>query len=172
MVFANRFWYTGDHGRRAMIDRVYQLGYSAAYRVMKAYWAVRHPSTHGALVAVWHDQRVLLVRNSYLKYYSLPGGYVRPGETVREAAMRELLAEVGVAVGADALQLAHDETHDWEGKKDHVEIYQVELAYKPRIQIDRREVVAADLYLPEDALKLELFPPLRRYLEQRAAKRA
>ena len=52
-----------------------------------------------ASVAVFRDGRVLLARraNAPLKgLYSLPGGKVEIGETMREAALRELMEEVGV----------------------------------------------------------------------------
>src|SRR5688572_17354680 len=58
----------------SLTDRAFQLAYKAAYRLMRAYWTVRKPNTHGALVALWNGGNVLLVRNSYVPYYSLPGG--------------------------------------------------------------------------------------------------
>src|SRR5262245_32439384 len=36
----------------AMLDAFYRLAYNGAYRLMRVYWAVRRPDTHGALVAV------------------------------------------------------------------------------------------------------------------------
>src|SRR5688572_2284870 len=103
-----------------MLDRLYRIAYRGAYQMMRVYWGVRRPDTHGALVAIWHDGKILLVKNSYLKYYSLPGGYVRSGETGKQAAVRELLEEVGVGVTEDKLTLALDVSHEWEGKHDHV----------------------------------------------------
>lgn len=52
-----------------------------------------------ASIAVFRQARVLLARraNAPLKgQYSLPGGVVEIGETLREAALRELMEEVGV----------------------------------------------------------------------------
>ena len=77
-----------------MIDRLFRIVYICAYRMMRLYWAVRRPHTHGALVAIWHDGAILLARNSYLPYYSLPGGYVRRNEIARQAAIRELAEEL------------------------------------------------------------------------------
>jgi 8-oxo-dGTP pyrophosphatase MutT (NUDIX family) len=155
-----------------MLDRFYRLAYNGAYQMMRVYWAVRRPDTHGALVAIWHDGKILLVRNSYLKYYSLPGGYVRTGETGRQAAMRELLEEVGIGLTEDKFVPALDARLDWEGKRDHVEIFRVDLPYAPKIVIDNREVVAAQLYTPQEALKLDLFPPLRQHIEAELAKKS
>jgi len=134
---------------------------------MRVYWKVRHPTTHGALVAIWQGGEVLLVKNSYVPYYSAPGGYVRANESGRDAARRELLEEVGVSVTADRLEPVIDETHDWEGKRDHVEIFAVELTERPDVAIDNREVVSASWLSPERAMELDVFPPLRRAIAKR-----
>jgi 8-oxo-dGTP diphosphatase len=138
-----------------------------AYQLMRVYWGFRRPHKHGALVAMFHDQDILLIRNSYVSYYSLPGGYVRSRETSREAAVRELAEEVGVYAGAERLELALDEQNDWQGKRDHVEIFVLELAERPHVRIDQREVIRAEWFSPERALRLALFPPIRRLLERR-----
>src|SRR5580692_1904375 len=109
--------------RPTLVDRGFQVAYTGAYRMMRMYWRLRHPVTHGALVAMWNGGELLLVRNSYVPYYCLPGGYVRPGESGRDAAIRELREEVRVSAEVDELKLAHEERHEWEGKKDHVMIY-------------------------------------------------
>lgn len=147
-----------------MMDRLYQTAYKGAYKMMRVYWAVRRPDTHGALVAIWHGGRILLVKNSYLEYFSLPGGYVRLEETGKGAAVRELLEEVGIGITEDKLEPALDITHDWEGKRDHVEIFRLDLPYEPKIKVDNREVVSAQLYTPEEALKLKLFPPIAQHI--------
>ncbi len=152
-----------------MIDRLFRVAYICAYRMMRVYWALRRPQSHGALVAVWHDGAILLVRNSYVPYFSLPGGYVRRAETTRQAALRELAEEVGVSGIDDLLTLALEVTHEWEGRCDHVAIFAVELSQPPHIEVDNREVVAASFYTPEEALKLELFPPLRQHIEEHHA---
>src|SRR5215212_9485174 len=105
-----------------MVDLLFRVAYRWAYRLMRVYWGVSHPSTHGALVAVWWRDQILLVRNSYVPYHSLPGGYVRPWETATQAAIRELKEETGLHTGLDQLRPVLDLTHEWEGKRDHVEI--------------------------------------------------
>jgi 8-oxo-dGTP diphosphatase len=55
----------------------------------------------GVGVVVWHGERVLLVRRGKpprLGQWSLPGGAQRLGETVAEAARREVKEEVGLEV--------------------------------------------------------------------------
>lgn len=150
-----------------LLDRMFQLAYVCAYQLMRTYWRVRKPTTHGALITLWNRNEVLLVRNSYVSYYSLPGGYVHSGETGAEAARRELFEEVGVTATPDQLRLVHEETHTWQGKQDHVQIFAIDVDARPEVKVDYREVVEAKWWAPEQALKLNLFPPLRRTIEQR-----
>jgi ADP-ribose pyrophosphatase YjhB (NUDIX family) len=136
---------------------------------MRVYWMLWRPATHGALVALWSGGEVLLVRNSYVPYYGLPGGYVRRGESAQEAALRELHEEVGISAKAEQLAKVLDQTHEWEGKHDHVEIFALELPSRLDVSVDHREVVEAAWWSPERALSLRLFPPVRRMLEQMSA---
>lgn len=152
--------------RPTLIDRTVQLAYVCAYRLMKTYWRVRQPTTHGALVMLWQGGELLLVRNSYVGYYSLPGGYVHGGESSRQAAARELREEIGIAARPEELELALDTTHLWEGKHDHVEIFSLEVASRPAVHVDHREVIEATWVSPERALQLNLFPPIREVVER------
>jgi 8-oxo-dGTP pyrophosphatase MutT (NUDIX family) len=150
-----------------MIDVCYRLAYRSAYKAMRVYWKLRKPLSHGALVAIWNDGRILLVRNSYVDYYSLPGGYVRKHERSVDAAARELREELSISVDPRELTLNTDVTHDWEGRRDHVVIFDLDLDAPPQVEVDNREVVAAEFVTKEEALQKNLFPPLRKHIEQR-----
>lgn len=50
------------------------------------------------------DDHVLVVKAWYKKYWSFPGGVVDPGETPRQAAVRETHEEVGLAADGEALE--------------------------------------------------------------------
>ncbi|MGC4069722.1 MAG: NUDIX domain-containing protein [Polyangiaceae bacterium] len=153
-----------------LIDACFRLAYRIAYRLMCIYWRLTRARTHGALVAIWHDGKVLLVRNSYVDYYSLPGGYLKTKEDARDAALRELGEELNLRVLPSELRPGYEETHLWVGKTDHVVIFDLDVAVRPPFRVDRREVVEADFFAPDAALSLNLFPPLRRHIEQHVSR--
>jgi 8-oxo-dGTP diphosphatase len=156
-----------DKGQPTLVDRGFQLAYVCAYQLMRTYWKIAHPTTHGTLVALWNQGEILLVRNSYVRFYSIPGGYMRKGESARQAVLRELSEEVGVKANSDDLAFELEETHEWEGKLDHVQIFGIELPERPKVAVDNREVVEAEWCSPQRALSRNLFPPLRTVIENR-----
>ncbi len=143
-----------------IIDHFFQLGYFIAYRIVKLYWGIRKPKTYGALITIWHRGEILLVKNSYLNYFSLPGGYVRREEKALDAAVRELREEVGLNIKPEDLLLVLQTEHDWENRHDNVTIFALEVTEKPQLVIDNREVISAEFYPPAQALAMNLFPPI------------
>jgi len=57
-----------------------------------------------SLVVLWCGHECLMVFNRYRQAWELPGGMLDPGESAREAAIRELAEESGQR--ADSLDLA------------------------------------------------------------------
>jgi 8-oxo-dGTP diphosphatase len=148
------------------IDRLFRLGYRCAFQGLRLYWNLAHPATHGALVALWYRGEILIIQNSYVPFRSLPGGSLQRHESGRAAAVRELREEVGIAARAEDLVPVVDIVHEWEGKRDHVEIFELELAARPTVTLDNREVIAAQFHQPEAALAMPLFPPVRLAIER------
>ena len=151
---------------QSWIDLGIQRAYRMAYLGMRVWWNIAHPDTRGVFVGFWLDGRVLLIRNSYLDYYSFPGGGVKKGEPFLYGAVRECREEVGLTISPFNLIYQFEMFQQWEGKNDSVCMYQYDLQEEPDIQIDRREVIAAEFYSPEEALNQALFPPVRRHIEQ------
>ena len=62
----------------------------------------------GANAAVFRDGRILLIRRKDSGLWALPGGLVEVGETLAEAACRELLEEAGIRGKATRLLAVFD----------------------------------------------------------------
>ena len=150
-----------------MINALIRAVYRVAHWGLRLLWFIRRPETTGALVAVWHHGRVLLVKNSYRPQLTLPGGYIRPREDRRTAAARELREEVGIQVQPKRLVHAYHGTHLFEHRKDTLDIYELELDDVPNVRVDDREVVRAEFLAPDDALDMQIVPHLEEYLARR-----
>lgn len=87
----------------------------------RLYWRHARPVTVGVRCILERDGQVLLVRHTYTgESWYLPGGGVHRGETIEQAARREVGEEVGASLGA--LRLLGLYTNMVEGKTDHVAI--------------------------------------------------
>lgn len=83
---------------------------------------VDRPSV-GVLAVVLHEDRLLLARRTHepdAGCWGFPGGYVELGETVAEAAARELHEETGMTARArEVIDLLEDIGTDEEGQVTH-----------------------------------------------------
>jgi 8-oxo-dGTP pyrophosphatase MutT (NUDIX family) len=152
-----------------MLDLLLRTGYRCAYALMRVYWAVFRPATFGVLVAFWYGGEVLILRTSYARHLSLPGGYRRRRESSAAAAVRELREEIGLRVEPSELRPIFTMRHAWLGKDEHVDVLELHPAARPAVKIDRREIVAARFCPPAEALALDLNPPARRAIEERTS---
>jgi 8-oxo-dGTP diphosphatase len=147
-----------------MIDRLWQLGYKAAYRLLRLWWFFRRPQHRGALVAIWHDGEILVLRSSYRRGWSLPGGGIGRGESARAAAARELREEIGLTVAPQSLHEAQAIELVWEHRSDHTTIYELNLAERPVLRLDNREIVGAVFRAPDAIAPAEMAPHVALYL--------
>jgi 8-oxo-dGTP diphosphatase len=138
-----------------------------AYRILLAWWFVARPQHHGAVIAIWLDGRILMIRHSYRNRLSWPGGGVRRGEDPAAAAIRELHEELGFAVDRNTLSFAEKILERWEYRYDHVWIFELHLTAPPALAPDGREVIGACFMNPADALAENLTPFIQNYLRQR-----
>lgn len=148
-------------------DKLHQVGLKIAYVLFNCFCFVFRPTTKGVLIGVWLEDKILIIKNSYYHKYSLPGGFVRPGEDLRSAAVRELEEEVGIVVRDDSLYLAGNAEFHIHYRQEKLTYFGVKLIQRPVIAIDNREVVWADFISHEKVLKLNLTQPARQYLSTR-----
>ena len=143
------------------------------------YRLIRRPHTYGALVAIWHNNQVLMVQTSYRRGYGLPGGGLQPGESARDAAVRELNEELGLAIESSWLQEPWTITEQQRGGRNTVTIFSLpwtqisttpdtETAL-PDLQIDQLEIISTAWMSRDEALKQHLPGHLRQYLESQCS---
>lgn len=155
-------------GPGAVRDAFVRLYLRVGYRVITVGWWLFRPHTEGAQVAIWVDQRVLVIRNSYRRGLALPGGAPKRGEALIDTAVRELREETGVRVASEHLSEALEVEQTTEYKRDRVQIFEAELFECPELRVDRREVTVAGFTDPRKLDREMLHYPLRKYLEWRA----
>jgi ADP-ribose pyrophosphatase YjhB (NUDIX family) len=86
------------HGLRSRIE-------PAVRRILHLYWRFARGMTLGVRAVVLdRDNRVFLVKHSYVAGWHLPGGGVETGETFGESLRRELMDHVAVYVVRDFSQ--------------------------------------------------------------------
>nr|WP_306265389.1 NUDIX hydrolase [Pararhizobium sp. IMCC3301] len=126
------------------------------------------PPVPAVCIAVWHDEMVLLVRRGRepnKDLWALPGGKVDPGETILEAAKRELFEETNLRAEL------HDIFHRKEivGAGFHYQLHclsAVNPAGELRAGDDASE---ARWYSPDDIATLQTVPGLTEILRRSRA---
>lgn len=88
-----------------------------AFLAFRLYLFVFRPVRIGVRVVVLQERQVLLIRQTYVAGWFLPGGGVKRGETLEQAARREAREEVGAELGE--LQMLGAYTNFTEWKSDH-----------------------------------------------------
>lgn len=146
-------------------DAGFRIAYRIAFRLLLIWWFLRRPHHRGAVVAVWLDGAVLMLRQSYRGLLDFPGGSIGRNELPLQAACRELAEEVGLAVPPEALSHARDIVVWWEHRRDHVSIFELRLSEMPALRLDNREIIGARFMTPSAALAAGVPPYIRAYLE-------
>lgn len=152
-------------------DALFRIAFICAYRAHLVWNFLFRPTHHGVWVAVWSGGELLLVRNSYRRFITLPGGGQDRGESLVDAALRELREEVGIRATPEALNPWGQYLSLVEYKYDHINLFELQLDTRPEILLDQREVVWSAICSPAEALEKNLFPALRTYLEDKRAGR-
>ena len=148
----------------SVVDRLWRIGLRIAYRLLRVCWFVARPRHEGAGVAVWHGERVLMIRNSYRQSLCLPAGGLKRRERPIDAAVRELREEVGIEVGPEALHYAGEFVDRSYYLEDHLHVFELRCDEPPATKVDGREVVWAGFMLPAEALERGAVRVTRQYL--------
>ncbi|MFT4585251.1 MAG: 8-oxo-dGTP diphosphatase [Gammaproteobacteria bacterium] len=153
--------------KQSYVNLLYKSALFVAYRILLVCWFLFRPRRRGVFIAVWHNGRVLTIRNSYRHWIALPAGGLRKSEEPIKGAQRELREEVGIDLPENAFRAAGVFPTTFEFKRDSCFFFEVTLAVAPEIRVDQREVISADFMDPDEALRSVLAPPVRDYLDAR-----
>jgi 8-oxo-dGTP pyrophosphatase MutT (NUDIX family) len=126
-------------------------------QVFHLYWRIARGMTLGVRgVVLDADDRIFLVRHSYVSGWHLPGGGVEVGESFLEALRRELMEEGRIElVREPALHGLFFNSHV--SRRDHVAVYAVRDFSQDRLPEANREIIACGFFaataLPADTTR-------------------
>jgi 8-oxo-dGTP pyrophosphatase MutT (NUDIX family) len=140
--------------KRVSVDGTRRALEPALRRVLHFYWRFARALTLGVRALVIDGEgRIFLVKHSYVSGWHLPGGGVEVGETLIEAAARELREEGNIEVTAPP-QLHGIFFNDRASRRDHVAVFVVRAFRQVAAPVPGREIVAHGFFAP-DALPNE-----------------
>ena len=115
-------------------------------RILHLYWRFARGMTLGVRAVVLDaDNRVFLVKHSYVAGWHLPGGGVEVGETFRDALRRELAEEGGIELlGEPMLHGLFHNSHV--SRRDHVAVYLIREFRQDQMPEPNREIVACGFF--------------------------
>ena len=120
-------------------------------------WAERVPMP-ASLVVVRHADAVLMMFNSWRHEWELPGGMREPGETPRQAAVRELREETGIAAGVELTFVAVAEFDLTKPeRRELLAVYRVRLPVVPRLTVND-EALAFRWWSPAEPVSDDMSP--------------
>jgi 8-oxo-dGTP pyrophosphatase MutT (NUDIX family) len=115
-------------------------------RIFHLYWRFVRGMTLGVRgVVLDSDNKVFLVKHTYISGWYLPGGGVEVGETFMEALTREL-AEEGRIVFSGKPELHGLFFNSHVSRRDHVAVYIVRQFTQDRMPEPNHEIVACGFY--------------------------
>ncbi len=111
-----------------------------------------------------HENRIFLVRHSYVRGWHMPGGGVDPGETLEQALAKELREEGNIRVTGDVTLLGIYLNRK-ASNRDHVAVFIVRAFEQSGPRAPDHEIVESGFF-PLDALPAETPQATRRRIAE------
>jgi 8-oxo-dGTP pyrophosphatase MutT (NUDIX family) len=154
-----KYWQAGRRDARikrdarkfeiSMVTKLQNLRNSfepALRRIFHLYWRFARGMTLGVRAVVLDgDNRVFLVKHSYVAGWHLPGGGVEVGETLQTALRRELIEEGRIEV-LDEPVLHGLFFNSHASRRDHVAVYLVRHYRQDRLPEANHEIIACGFF--------------------------
>lgn len=153
---------------KKLVHLLTRVGYRLAYFIWKLVKRYFKKTTHGAQVVVWNNDTLLLVKTSYRKTYSFPGGYIETDEEPIDAAVRELTEETGINVPKQQLSYLYQFVDFCGSTRCYDTLFETKLAPEKikELKIDNIEIVEAKFFKVSELTELDLEDTVLCYLER------
>lgn len=89
-----------------------------------------------SLIVVTLAGRVLMVHDRWRKQWELPGGMLEPGETARQAAVRELAEETGISATDLGFAAVVEFAPRRPTRREYAAVYRTDLQVKPQLVVN------------------------------------
>jgi ADP-ribose pyrophosphatase YjhB (NUDIX family) len=131
------------------------------YRLYQIYLFIVRPLTFGVRTMLLRDDNVLLVRQTYMDGWFMPGGRIEKGETLEQAARREAREEVQAEIKTMSLLGVYSNFKEW--KSDHNILF---LSEDFTLGGGHDREIAEARFFPLDALPPGLWPGHRQRIQE------
>ena len=125
------------HGRTYAMKRAFIiLLYKIAYQLNRIRRMALRPLVLGVKIMLIRDGQIMLVRHTYQPGWFIPGGGVKRGETLEDAARREAWEELGATL--DEVKLFNIYSNIRTYKNEHIAVFICDsftLTHKPDYEI-------------------------------------
>lgn len=118
---------------------------------------VKQMAVPASLVVATHVDTVLMVFDGWRRQWELPGGMREPGETARQAAVRELREETGIQTVELAFAAVAEFDLTSPNRREILAVYHVQLQAEPRLIVND-ETLGFQWWPPSETVSNDMSP--------------